>query len=110
MAVANGIINALRNKLTELGPCKLIAMELSLGKLSGIDQHSLRFALDTVLTDAGYGKVQMSFHEKPAVFNCSECSWQGQLDDFTICCPHCQGHQLEIVTGKDVILERIEVE
>ena len=110
MAVANGIINALRKKLTELGPCKLISMELSLGKLSGIDQHSLSFALDTVLADAGYGKVQMSFHEKPALFNCSACSWQGQLDDFSICCPQCQDSQLELVDGKDVILERIEVE
>jgi hydrogenase nickel incorporation protein HypA/HybF len=110
MAVATGIINVLRSKLSQLPPCKLIALELTIGKLSGIEEHSLRFALDTLLVDQGHTGVHLRFHDSPAVFKCTACQWQGQLENFTLLCPDCNGPELDIINGQDVILERIEVE
>ncbi len=110
MAVAGGIINILSQKLAELGDCKLIGMQLAVGKLSGIEEHSLRFALDTLLVGAGFADVELHFHDQPALFKCSGCSWQGQLQSFNMSCPDCEGSDLELVSGQDVILERIEVE
>ena len=110
MAVAAGIINVLRPKLSQLLPCKLIAMELAVGKLSGIEEHSLRFALDTLLVDQGHTGVHLRFRDSPSVFKCAACQWQGQLENFTLLCPDCNGPELDIINGQDVILERIEVE
>ena len=110
MSVATGIINVLSSKLGQLAPCKLIAIELAVGKLSGIEEHSLRFALDTLLTGQGYDDVQLRFHDSPAVFKCTACNWQGRIENFTLLCPRCQTGDLDIINGQDVILERIEVE
>ena len=89
MSVANGIMKVLGGKLSEQGPCRLAAMELALGELSGIDRDSLRFALDTLLDEAGYKDVEVRFESAPAVFKCSSCGWQGELKDFTLACPEC---------------------
>ena len=103
-------MKVLSKKLAELAPCKLIALELTVGELSGIDRESLRFALDTLVTEAGYDGVELRFEQGPAVFSCSACSWQGQLDNFSLTCPECSGPDLDIISGQDVSLERIEIE
>lgn len=110
MSVATGIINVLSTKLDQLDPCKLIALELAVGKFSGIEEHSLRFALDTILAGQGYGDVKLRFHDSPAVFKCPACDWQGQIETFTLLCPQCRARDLDIISGQDVILERIEIE
>ena len=110
MSVATGIINVLRRKLSQLPSCRLIGLELSVGKLSGIEEHSLRFALDTLLVGQGHTDVHLRFRESPAVFKCTGCEWEGQLETFTLLCPDCQASELDIINGQDVILERIEVE
>ena len=110
MSVATGIINVLGDKLSQLAPCKLIALELTVGKLSGIEEQSLRFALDTLLVGQGHSDVHLRFRQSPAVFKCTACNWQGQLETFTLRCPQCNATELDIINGQDVILERIEVE
>ena len=103
-------MKVLRSKLTELAPCKLTALELSLGELSGLDRDSLRFALDILLADAGLNGVEVRFEPAPVVFKCSGCNWQGQLDSFTLACPECNSPDLDIISGQDISLERIEIE
>ena len=76
--MATGIMNVLRSKLAEFVPCRLTALQLSLGELSGIDRDSLRFALDTLLADADHNGVEIRFEFTPATFKCSACSWQGR--------------------------------
>lgn len=110
MSVATGIIKVLGRKLAELKPCKLTALQLSLGELSGIDRDSLRFALDTLLADVGYNGLDIRFELTPATFKCSACNWQGRLESLTLVCPECTGPELDIISGQDVYLERIEVE
>ena len=110
MAVATGIINVLRSKLSQLPPCKLIGLELAVGKLSGIEEHSLRFALETLLVDQGHTGVHLRFRDSPAVFKCTACDWQGEMDGFTLACPECNGLDLDIIAGQDVTLKTIEVE
>ena len=110
MSVATGIISVLQSKLSELDPCKLTAMEISIGQLAGIDESSLSFCLDTLLAERGLESVQLRFASAPAIFKCSACSWQGTPEDFTVLCPSCSRGELEIIGGRDVTLERIEVE
>jgi Zn finger protein HypA/HybF involved in hydrogenase expression len=92
-------MNVLRSKLTELDSCRLTALQLSLGELSGIDRDSLRFALDTLLADADYNGVGIRFEITPATFGCSACNWQGRLESFALTCPECTGQDLDIIAG-----------
>ena len=109
MSVATGIIKVLRRKLAELGPCELKALEVSIGDHSGIAPESLRLALETLLTEAGYTGVEIRFESVPAEFECQACCfWKGREE--TVICPLCGEGAVFIVAGQDVTLERIEVE
>ena len=110
MSVATGIINVLDAKLGQLGSCKLTAVEVAVGELSGIAEDSLRFAVDSLLADKGYADVQLRLRRSPAVFGCAECNWKGQIETFSLHCPQCNAGEMEIINGQDVVLERIEVE
>ena len=110
MSVAAGIINILDAQLKQLAPCKLIALELDVGKLSGIEELSLQYALETLLVDQGHTSVHLRFRQSPALFKCAACDWKGQLETFTLLCPDCNAGELDIIDGQDVILERIQIE
>ena len=109
MSVAIGIMKVLKAKLTEEGPCELTAAKLAVGELSGIDRESLKFALDTLLDEEGHKDGELCLEQVPASFKCNGCGWGGQLKDYALVCPECKGGDLDIVSGQDVYLERIEV-
>ena len=110
MSVASGIIKVLGAKLKEQGQCRLLAMVLAVGELSGIEEQSLRFALETLLAEQGFASVELRFEQVPAAFKCSACGWRGRPDKFTAVCPACGKGELEIIAGREVSLERIEIE
>ena len=110
MFVASGVMKVLDGKLKEQGPCKLLAMDVAVGEFSGIEDESLRLALQTMLDERGHSPVEIRFEKTEALFECYACAWKGREEKFTAICPECGAGAVFIVGGQDVTLESIEVE
>jgi len=46
----------------------------------------------------------------PTTARCHQCGREFELGEFDWTCPHCKGNNIEIIGGKELFVESIEVE
>jgi hydrogenase nickel incorporation protein HypA/HybF len=46
----------------------------------------------------------------PSQAKCQTCNQTFKLEEFNWTCPHCQGNIVDVISGKELLVESIEVE
>ena len=59
--------------------------------------------------DTKIENAKLNFKEKNIIFKCNKCKNEFEEDDITFICPECDGHDLEVISGKEFYIESIEV-
>lgn len=91
------------------GRC-LLAVRLVVGKWSGADPESLEFALRILASDSPWPKAAVEIRTEPLVLACRMCARRFEPEELNLACPHCQSLDVEVVKGKDVLVESLEIE
>lgn len=101
----------LRTALGTPGACEtnLRALTVKVGVLSSVSTANLAFCMDIVLEQRGIKGVQVRIEEVPALARC-RCGHEYSAESLFVGCPACSGFDREIVEGRDVTLQSIEVE
>ena len=108
LVLSENILNvALRTP--EAGGGRLRAITVKVGALSGASVASLEFCMGIMLEQKGVAGVQVHLVAEPARARCA-CGEQYAAESLFEGCPACGGFEREIVAGRDVTLESIEVE
>lgn len=111
-SIAEGIVEAVVTELDELGiePARLRQVHLEIGKMRQIIPETLEFAFQQMAAEKGFGESELAIEVKPVSGTCSECSWQGELEEMLFVCPECGSRKLEITGGKELQLTTMEYE
>ena len=108
LALSENILGlALATPEAETG--RLRALTVKVGALSGASVASLEFCMNIVLEQRAIAGVQVRLVEEPARARCA-CGKEYAAESLFEGCPACGGFQREIVAGRDVTLQSIEVE
>ena len=87
----------------------LAGISVEVGSLSSVDIQTLRFCLETVFEQRCGKEGDVCVEFVPARVVC-ECGHEYCPDEVFEPCPKCGEYKREILEGKDVILESIEVD
>lgn len=96
-------------RVPEAGAGRLRAITVTVGALSGASLASLEFCMGIVLEQKGMAGVAVRLVGEPARARCA-CGEEYAAESLFEGCPACGGFQREIVAGRDVTLQSIEVE
>jgi hydrogenase nickel incorporation protein HypA/HybF len=110
LSVANSIISSLEKLKDENGFQILRKVELSIGRLSGIDTEALRFALESLRKDTILGDAQLEIREAYLRIKCNDCGEETAIRDFNFKCDFCGKADYEIISGDSLELTEIEVD
>lgn len=88
----------------------LLAVRLLVGKWSGADPESLEFALKIMAGESPWPKAAFQIRSEPLGLECRKCGRSFEPDEFNLACPGCRSPDVEVVKGKDVYLESLEIE
>jgi len=86
------------------------AITLVIGKMSGIVDDCVRFYFDFLSRDTIAKGARLAFKPVPAKARCRECGREFKLEELKWVCPGCGTTRIEIVGGKELYVESIEVE
>jgi hydrogenase nickel incorporation protein HypA/HybF len=89
---------------------KILEIHLSIGRLSGVNPDSLRFAFDLLAPGTLLEGTNIVMNEIRAVCNCHACNARVEIDDLTFQCPKCGSDSVTIEGGRDLLLQTIDVE
>ncbi len=134
-SIALAILSAVEEKFRSLpGARRVTAINLRIGLLSLVDVESLRFALQVASRGTPAEGAEVNITLEPPLFKCRECghTWEVPIEELKkvaeelgllsamhiypdvilgyLKCPRCGSTNIEIIRGKGVVLESIEVD
>ena len=110
LAVTQGMLSIALEHATKAGATKIMHINLVIGEMSGIVDDSVQFYFDFVSKDTLAEGASLNFERVPARFRCRACQTTFSPDQRQWTCPQCGELSLEIVAGKEFLVDSIEVE
>jgi hydrogenase nickel incorporation protein HypA/HybF len=112
VSIALGMVDELTRIARENNAVKVIAVNLKIGKLSGIVTDSLQFAFDAVkLEHPLLSSSELLIEEVPLICECKDCGKGFNTDDtFFPSCPGCGSFALKVISGEEMDIANMELE
>jgi len=86
------------------------AVELVVGKISGVNTEALQFAFDVLSKNTELEGAQLRIQQPAARCRCNDCGRETELEDFTLQCPQCSSGNITITGGRELVLQSIEIQ
>ncbi len=111
MGIAQQIMNVVMQSLPPDAPdIQIRAINLTLGKLTAIVPQSLSFCMQVITKDTPLEGATLNINEIPFRALCKDCGKESEIADLPFQCRHCEGTNLEPLSGRELIVDSIEVE
>ncbi len=111
LSVVEALIDQVRETLVqEGGKGRVSKLELSIGRLSGVNCESVRFAFELLSPGTVAEGAEVEIQQPKAACNCRACHARTEIDELVIQCPRCSSSDISIEGGRELLLQSIEVE
>ena len=78
--------------------------------MSAVVPQSLRFCFEVARRDTPLDGAELHIEEIPVQARCRSCDRQWTVDEPVFRCPGCAGTALEIVSGRELDIQSIELQ
>ena len=109
LALAQDVLIMIRPIIDAQIPKVLKFIELEVGKLSGVEVDTFKFALERLLRLESL-EAQVFIDEIQALIRCASCMREFQPVEFAYSCPYCQSFSGSVLCGKEMRVRALEFE
>lgn len=88
---------------------KILGIELSIGRLSGVNCDSIKFAFELLAAGSIVEGSEITIHEVKPSCRCHTCNSVEEIDEMVFQCPKCKSDAITIEGGRDLLLQSIDV-
>jgi hydrogenase nickel incorporation protein HypA/HybF len=110
LSLIASLFEIMEEKAKEQNAKKIVYVKLQVGKLSGAVPEFLKTAFDIYKKDTLADEAELEIEEVPLKIRCLKCELEMIKDDFALVCSRCQSPNLKILSGADLILQKIDIE
>jgi hydrogenase nickel incorporation protein HypA/HybF len=109
-SITESILSIVLEKAKEANASKVSKVNLVIGELTGIVDDCVQFYFDFLSKDTISREATLAFRKPPVELRCRNCSTVFIPQNGTWACPICRERSVEIVSGRQLYVESIEVE
>lgn len=110
LAIAQSLIGIIEQEALPYTGAKVTRVRVLIGKLSGVMPDALKFAFEAISVGGVAEGASLEIEEVPLRIRCHQCGEVFFVDDPFLTCPHCEGTDVEMVTGRELEIRSIEIE
>lgn len=111
LSIVEALISQVQQELDRAGQQgRVLQLELSIGRLSGVNPESVRFAFNLLAPGTFVDGAEIVIHEPKAICHCHACNRQVEIDDLVVECPECAAIDITIEGGREMMLQTIDIE
>jgi hydrogenase nickel incorporation protein HypA/HybF len=111
VAIADALIEQVQSEIDRAGASGTVTrIALCVGRLSGVNPDSLRFALDLLVKGTILESARIEIAEPAAQGQCAACGCRAEIEDLESRCQRCGSSDVAIEGGRQLLLESIELE
>lgn len=109
VGLIQGAIDILRRSVAERGLSRVTRVRLVVGKLTAAQPEALSFAFEVLSQEEPWLKgALLEIEEKEPVASCRGCGERQPLCDHRLVCAGCGGRDLQIVEGRELLVDFYE--
>jgi hydrogenase nickel incorporation protein HypA/HybF len=109
MSLTQGIIDEVGRRAQELKAKRVSKVTLSLGVYSGVWRESVEFCYPLLAEGTLLQGSILEIREIPWVIRCRHCQKDSSPAYFRLKCEHCQGQEVDIVSGREFNIDSMEI-
>jgi hydrogenase nickel incorporation protein HypA/HybF len=111
MSIVQALIEQVEAEVEKAGQdCRVIGLDLVVGRLSGVHADSIRFAFEVLAPGTIVEGSTLRVSEPAAYSQCRACGARVLVEDLTMACPRCGSGEIVIDGGRELLLQSIELE
>jgi hydrogenase nickel incorporation protein HypA/HybF len=110
VSIAQNIINQVDNILAENKGKKLKKVYIRVGKLSCVIPKNLSFIFNILIADTPLSNAQLEIEIIQVVCKCQKCESSFEIKEDGFVCPHCNSYDIEVISGRELLIDKVEVE
>jgi hydrogenase nickel incorporation protein HypA/HybF len=110
LSIVAGLFDILEEKAREHRAKMIVSVTIKVGKLSGTVPDLLVSAFDIYKEGTLAAEARLEIISLPVKTKCGNCGREFELEHYLFVCPSCASHDLKILEGMDLFIEKIEFE
>ena len=110
-AICEQVVATVLEELARMTPPrKLVCVRIAVGGMQQVVPESMEMAFDALTQDTAAAGARLEMRRTPVIIDCRDCHWHGEVRPNLIRCPACASGNVQVVSGKEMFLESLEVE
>lgn len=109
LSIAQAIVNQALEILKREEGSSIARISLSIGVLSGIEEHALREAFPAACEGTPLEEAMLEIEVEEASVYCRDCNAEVSVTPPFMVCGRCMGSNVDFRKGRDMIIKQIEI-
>ncbi len=111
LGIMTGVIDSVKTAALDAGATRLLKVTLSVGEMTEAVDTALQFAFEALCDDDPFTKgAELEVNTIRPKSRCLECGAVYEHDRFSMFCPECDGFVTELIAGREMQIDSIEVD
>lgn len=110
LGIMTGVMDAVTKTAEEAGALKVLKVTLSVGVMTEAIEDALQFAFEALSEGTLCEGAELVINMVQPRSRCLECGEEFEHDRFHMLCPKCGGFATELIAGKELQIDSIEVD
>ena len=110
LAIAQSILAITLEEVEEHSAQQVHSITLRLGAMTGVEPEALRFCFSILAEGTKASGAMLQFVLVPLMARCAECKNEYAIDRYQFFCPDCGSARLEMLSGRELQVDHLEVE
>lgn len=109
MALAKGILDIVHSYTKGKDVTKVTEITVLVGDMTGVVWDSLVFSFKNIAKNTIAEDALLVEKRLPLIIRCRNCNHQKEVTDYKFICEKCASSQIEIISGRELRVESMEV-
>ncbi len=110
LAITQNMLDVVLEQASKEGAGDIKRINLVVGELTGIVEQCVQFYFNFYAKDTIAEKAEVVFNRVPPTARCGDCGNEVNVDKEGWKCPVCGGEDMELIKGRELYIESIEVD
>lgn len=107
LGVISSMVKSIERIVKEEGCTQVQKIVLEVGELSGVVPHYMEVCFPAAVYKTFMEDCVLEMETIPGIVRCKDCGREFNAVAQDFMCPDCQGHDMEILSGNDVMIKEI---
>jgi len=109
-SIVESILTLALQNAEKANASKIVSIHLVVGDYTGVEEDAVNFYLGFLSENTIAAGARIDYTHVPGQLRCRDCDVLFPLQKHDYHCPKCDGRRIEIVGGRELYIETMEVE